>query len=113
MKITDKCVQVDNERDLKEMLGAKKRLVALFYASWCPYCVKFLPVFERNAQCEGLGFAMIKDDQERMMDLYSIDIVPTVILFEGGNVSTRLDGVPHVGLTEKQLTDFIASCRER
>jgi hypothetical protein len=41
---------------------------------------------------------------------YAVEVFPTVLLFENGAVSKRQDGVPRVGLTEKQLVDFIAAC---
>jgi hypothetical protein len=33
-----------------------------------------------------------------------------LILFEKGLVVKRLDGKPGIGLTDKQITDFIQSC---
>jgi thioredoxin 1 len=110
MKITDTYVLVDNEHGLDEMLKAKERVIALFYASWCPFCVKFRPVFERRAESGGLSFLVVKDDQETMGDRYSVEVVPTVLFFEKGKVSKRLDGFLGVGLNEKQLTDFIHTC---
>ncbi len=110
MKITDKYVLVDDEHGLNDMLKAKERVIALFYASWCPFCASFLPVFERHAEGEGLCFLAVKDDQECIGDKYSVEVVPTALFFEKGKVSRRLDGLPGVGLNKKQLTDFIQAC---
>lgn len=110
MKRADQCVMVDDQRGLNDMLKSRERVIALFYASWCPFCASFLPVFERYAAGEGLTFLAVKDDQESMGDAYSVEIVPTALFFEKGKVSGRLDGVPGVGLNEKQLTDFIRAC---
>jgi thioredoxin 1 len=110
MKITDTYVLVDDEQGLSEMLKAKERVIALFYASWCPFCVDFLPTFQRCAEGEKLSFLVVKDDHETMGDRYSVEVVPTVLLFEKGNVSKRLDGVLGKGLNEKMLTDFIHAC---
>jgi hypothetical protein len=41
---------------------------------------------------------------------YEVEVFPTVLFFENGAVSKRLDGIPGVGLTEKHLVDFIAAC---
>ncbi len=111
MQTNAKCLRVDNEQDLNAILKTEERLVGLFFASWCPYCAKFLPVFERNAGGAGLHFLAVKDDQERMMDRFGIAVVPTVLFFEKGTVSKRLDGSPGVGLNESQLADFIINCR--
>ncbi|MHB8909382.1 MAG: thioredoxin family protein [Syntrophales bacterium] len=110
METTDKCTRVDDERGLNETLKAEERVIALFYASWCPFCRSFLPVFERHATGEGLRFLAVQDDQESLGDAYSVQIVPTALFFEKGKVSRRLDGVPGVGLNEKQLADFIQAC---
>lgn len=103
---------VKNERDLIETLGAADRVIALFHASWCPFCIKFLPAFQKSASARETGrhFVVVQDDQEVIADRYSVQVYPTVLYFEKGSVSKRLDGVPGVGLGEKQLTEFIHSC---
>ncbi len=112
MKTTDKCIPVDDEHRLNEMLKTNERVIALFYASWCPFCALFLPIFQRraDAETEGLRFLTVKDDGESMGGNYSVEIVPTVLFFKKGNVSKRLDGVAGVGLNEKKLADFIQAC---
>lgn len=113
MKKADKCMRVDDEKGLDDALRAKERVIALFHASWCPFCRGFLPVFEKHADttdAEGLDFAAVQDDKERMGDRYAVEIVPTVLFFEKGKVAKRLDGVPGMGLNEKQLAAFIQDC---
>jgi len=112
MKTTKRCVLVDSEQGLKDNLKANERAIALFYASWCPFCVDFLPVFQKCAEGGGLGFLVVQDDQETMGDRYAVEVVPTVLFFEKGKVAKRLDGVLGVGLNEKKLTDFIDICRQ-
>jgi thioredoxin 1 len=110
MKTTERCVLVDNEQGLNDALKANERVIALFYASWCPFCVDFLPVFQKCAEGEGLGFLAVRDDQETMGDRYAVEVVPTVLFFKKGKVAKRLDGTLGVGLKEKQLTAFIQTC---
>ncbi|PJC75988.1 MAG: hypothetical protein CO013_00940 [Syntrophobacterales bacterium CG_4_8_14_3_um_filter_58_8] len=110
MDTKDQYNRVDNQQDLDQTLAVQDRVIALWYASWCPFCKKFLPIFEKHAEGEGRYFLFVRDDQESLGDKYSVEIFPTVLFFENGAVSKRLDGVPKVGLTEKQLVDFMASC---
>jgi thioredoxin 1 len=110
MKTTERCVLVDNEQVLKDTLKANERVVALFYASWCPFCVDFLPVFQKRAEGEELVFLVVQDDKETMGDRYAVEVVPTVLFFQNGKVARRLDGTLGVGLNEKQLTKFIQTC---
>ena len=110
MNSDDKCVLIDNEHDLDKILNTKDRLIALVYASWCPFCKRFLPIFEQYAQVERRLFLRVQDDEESIGDKFSVDIFPTVLFFEKGKVTKRLDGGPGVGLSEKQLADFIKAC---
>src|SRR4030042_2470319 len=110
MNSDDKCVLIDNEHDLDKILNTKDRLIALVYASWCPFCKSFLPIFEQYAQVERRLFLRVQDDEESIGDKFSVDIFPTVLFFEKGKVTKRLDGEPGGGLSEKQLADFVKSC---
>jgi len=110
MNSKEPCDQVNNEKDLGEILKTKENVIALFYASWCPFCKKFLPIFMRNAEGERRNFLRVQDDDETLADKYSVKIYPTVLFIEKGVVSKRLDGIPGVGLQEKHLVEFVRSC---
>ncbi|MGO9137242.1 MAG: thioredoxin family protein [Syntrophales bacterium] len=110
MSASSKCTLVNNSHDLTEILRATNRVIALFYASWCPFCVRFLPIFKKHAEGEGRHFVSVQDDQETIADQYSVKVYPTVLFFEDGVVSKRLDGVLGVGLDEKHLAEFINLC---
>jgi thioredoxin-like negative regulator of GroEL len=110
MSADSTCALVDNQNDLTEIIRTRNRVIALFHASWCPYCVRFLPIFIKRAENEGQRFVSVQDDEETISDQYSITIFPTVLLFENGIVSKRLDGAPGRGLNEQQLAEFVNSC---
>jgi thioredoxin 1 len=110
MSASGQCAFVNNSHDLIEILRATNRAVALFYASWCPFCARFLPIFKKHAKGEGRHFVSVQDDQETIADQYSVKVFPTVLFFENGVVSKRLDGISGVGLDEKQLAEFINLC---
>lgn len=102
---------VRTAREAEEILKAQDRVLALFFASWCPFCVKFLPIFSGCVQENGLFFLRVQDDEESIADRYAVKIYPTVLFFKGGEIAGRLDGRPGVGLTDKQLEEFIRSCQ--
>jgi len=106
----ESCASVDNLQDLGQALLADDRVIVLVHATWCPFCRKILPVFEKLARKENQHLLLVADDEERVADVYDVDIFPTLILFEKGRVVKRLDGRPGVGLGEKQIADFIKSC---
>jgi thioredoxin 1 len=104
--------RVDIEDNLEDILKkSKERVFVLFYASWCGFSRRFLPVFEQFEQDENHKCArIIIDDKPVICEKYSIDVVPTVILFENGKVAKRLDGVPGAGIGEKQFKNFVKNC---
>lgn len=109
MKEDNKCDQVNDEPGLALVLGTKATVIALFYASWCPFCSRFLPVFHKAAQGKG-NFVLVQDDEEKLGEGYSIEVFPTVLFFKDGVLTRRLDGVRGAGLQEEQLDDFLKSC---
>ena len=110
MKENSKCVQLNNEQDLAHKLDENNKVIALFYASWCPFCARFLPVFKKLAEGRERNFLLVQDDEETIGDKYSIRIFPTVLFFDKGILLKRLDGAAGAGLQEKQLVNFINSC---
>jgi thioredoxin 1 len=106
----NKCLLLKNQKELDEKLKANNKEIVLFYASWCPFCARFLPAFKKCAENSSRNFLLVEDDQEIISDKYSINIFPTVLFFEDGEVKKRLDGAAGVGLQEKQLEEFIKAC---
>lgn len=98
-------------RDLAELVRTKDGVFVLFYASWCPFSMGFLPVYEKQAAGREDRFCRINlDDNEDLFDEYGVQVYPTVLYFRGGKVDKRLDGKHLAGLKEKQLTELIESC---
>jgi len=110
MNTKDKCDLVDHQQELEKTVTTKGRVIALWYASWCPFCRKILPAFQELAQDGRRNFLLVADDEELIAEKYVIDVFPTLLFFNKGAVALRLDGKPGVGLNEKQIKDFIKSC---
>ncbi len=103
-------LEVSNNRDLKSQLKKGKKIIALFYASWCPFCIRFLPAFDKNYSKYGLNFALrvkVDDYDNPLWAVYSIEAVPTIILFNEGKVSRRLDGRLGLGISEIQYEAWL------
>ena len=95
------------EEKLEDVLKAKDKAFVLFYASWCPYSQKFLPVFEEYAKVNPHEcMSVVIDDKPDLCDKYAIEYYPTVLLFKKGEVHERLDATPGAGLTKKQLIEL-------
>jgi thioredoxin 1 len=99
--------KLDVEYGLDDLLKSKDAVVVLFYASWCPFSQRFLPIFEKYARDKKQMCLQVKtDDKAGLCEKYSVEVVPTVLLFEKGKIKKRLDGVPGVGLEEKHLKNL-------
>jgi thioredoxin 1 len=108
MNANASCALVNNEHALKEILKVEDKVIALFYATWCPFSQRFLPIFQKHIEKEGRHFVMVQNDQETMVDQYSVKVYPTVLFFEKGIILKRLDGVLGVGLDEKQFIEWLS-----
>ncbi len=102
-------IEVDNEVDLNEELNTNDKVLVLFYATWCPYCVRFVPAFKKMVTTNiGKIVHVILDDYDSpLWDKYGVEAVPTVVLFEKGKVIRRLDGQFGIGLNEKQFNIWL------
>lgn len=102
-------LEVNNKADLTKKLNQNKRVLALFSSSWCPFCQRFAKAFNANvANCKvDLILRVNMDDYDSpLWDEYNVDAVPTLILFENGQIKSRLDAGSGTGLNEKQFTDW-------
>ncbi len=98
-------------RELADLMKTKDGVFVLFYASWCPFSMEFLPVYEKHAAVREERFCrMAIDGNEDLFDEYGVEVYPTVLFFKAGKVDKRLDGKHMAGLKEKQLTGLIDSC---
>jgi thiol-disulfide isomerase/thioredoxin len=79
----DKCIPLNNEKELNEKIKLLDDAFILFYATWCPYSLRFLPIFKQMAEKYPKNFMMIAfDGNEELFDKYSIEVFPTVLYFE-------------------------------
>jgi len=97
------------EQDFEEALKIKQKLLVLFYASWCPFSRKFLPIYEKcTVDSPTPCLRIMVDDRDDLCERYSIAVFPSVLLFENGEVVSRLDGKQGEGLSERQLKKLLA-----
>jgi thiol-disulfide isomerase/thioredoxin len=112
MSAKNECELIGSAAELEKKIKEKGDVFVLFYASWCPYSQAFLPDYlasaYNNSTCH---IRILVDDQDDLVEKYSIDVYPTVLYFEKGELVKRLDGIPHEGLNDAQLKEFVEKCR--
>ncbi len=93
-----------------QVLESREPTVALFWATWCPFCRKYRPEFEKLAAQWPWRFASVYlDDQSNpLWDDYAVEVVPTLALFRDGQLVERQDGILGYGLDRKATDAFVA-----
>ena len=103
-------IEIDNAKELNALLEKNGKVLVLFYATWCPFCVNFVPMFDKKIVNHNVGsviHVLLDDYDNQLWDDYDIEAVPTVIFFEKSKVSKRLDGRSGRGLNENQLNIWL------
>ena len=102
--------EINEKHELDSVLKQNKQVLALFCSSWCPFCRSFFPAFNNgiaNNKFERVIRVYLEDDDNPLWEEYSIEAVPTVILFEEEKVIRRIDARLGGGLNEKQFSQWL------
>ncbi len=96
-----------NGSDLAPIFNSTTPVLAVFYAEWCPFCISFLPEFERTkSESFQIAEVDISDENNPLWEEYRIEVVPTLIAFENGKETLRRDGRRGIGLSSKDIADL-------
>ena len=100
----------NDKGELEEYVKQYKRVLVLFCAAWCPFCQIFFPAFDRMVMKHDFDKVLlvyIDDDDNPLWEDFSIEAVPTVVLFERGKATRRLDARLGSGLSEKTFNEWL------
>ncbi len=107
-----RCVlEVKNAKAFRaQVLESPEPTVALFWATWCPFCRRFKPEFDKLAAQRPWRFASVylDDESNPLWDDFAVEVVPTLALFRDGKLIDREDGILGYGLDRRATDAFVS-----
>lgn len=92
--------------EFEKMLSENALVMVDFFATWCGPCQMFSPIVEQVEDKYDGDLAVVKVDIDESSDIaekYTIQSVPTTIIFKNGEVVERVSGM----LSLSQCSDLI------
>jgi thioredoxin 1 len=85
------------------------RLAVLFAAEWCPFCRRFSPMFESALKAKKMSGALadLSDFDNPLWETFDIQVVPTVMVFNDGELVYRKDAVLGQGLPDVAMNEVV------
>ena len=89
-------LNLDRESFATEVLQSDRPVLVDFWADWCQPCHMLAPTIQQIADQYGDRVKVAKvniDDAKELAVTHSINSIPTVLIFDGGEVTERIVGV--------------------
>lgn len=105
-----KVLHVEQQNFEAEVLRSEIPVVVDFYATWCPPCRALGPILDSLAEHFDGRIKFVKinsDDEQELARTYKVTALPTVIMFNGGEVAGQFSGLPAEATFQNQLEQWI------
>ena len=89
-------IVISEDQFNSEVLQADVPVLVDFFSIWCGPCQRIAPLIdELDAEADGRFRVVLVDAEQELLlaDLYSVERLPTLLVFEQGEVIHRLVGV--------------------
>ena len=93
--------------------ASDKPIIVDFWAEWCGPCKMIAPILgEIAAEQPGLTVAKLNvDDNPDIAMRFNVMSIPTLLVFQNGEVAKRLVGAKGKGQLLQELTEFLPTSR--
>ena len=76
-----------NQKQFEELLAQEKPILVDYWASWCGYCRRIAPAYDRVAEQYGDEIIVAKiniDENPQLAEAERIEVIPTLVLYRKG-----------------------------
>jgi thioredoxin 1 len=96
----------------EQIQSADKPVVVDFWAEWCPPCRAIAPILDEIAveRADEVTIAKVNaDDNPELVLRYGVQSIPTLLVFNNGNLSKRVIGARGKAQLLQELDEFLVS----
>lgn len=93
----------------EDIIKSEKPVLIDFFATWCGPCKMMHPVLEELHEKVGEKARIIKIDIDKNQELsaiYNVRSVPTLMIFQKGELKWRASGVQPIQLLEQEFEKY-------
>jgi thioredoxin-like negative regulator of GroEL len=102
-----------SKSDFQKLISESGVRLIVFAARWCGFCSRFLAQARSLDAGGNMRLVLIDTDNpdESLWDEYSVKIVPTILVFNNGQIIFRRDGKSGAGLSMSELQEAISKAQ--
>lgn len=96
----------------QDLIKSEKPVLIDFYADWCGPCRMMPPILDQVKEKYGEEIRIVKidvDQNQALSQQLKVSSIPTLMIFQKGELKWREAGVPSVGTLKSAVAEFIVS----
>lgn len=103
---------MSNKVSFQDLIKSETPVVVDFHAEWCGPCHAFSPILQQLKKEMGEAIRIVKIDVDQNQALASslqVQSIPTVMIFQNGELKWRAMGVQSLPRMKEQLAPLVAT----
>ena len=100
---------IDSKSFEELVVQSEKPVIVDFYADWCGPCKRLAPIFEElSKEVDEVSFYKVNvEDASELAAQFSVQSIPTLILFKGGEPVDRVMGLMPKDELKKVVEQYV------